>query len=164
MPNLFYSIFQNDILPFFYLYDSNDTLLQCAWMIDKNAHKSINLNYTFKKWNHFDEQLQNYFNRELKTFNINIDPLNNESLKDKVLNIIYKIPYGKTVSYKEIGEMVNSRGYRAIGQVCRINKLPLVIPCHRVVGKNNLGGYMGRNEKSVELFAKKKLLELEGII
>ena len=72
-----------------------------------------------------------------------------------VLREINRITYGETRTYSEIAEEVDSAPI-AIGQYCGRNPLPLIIPCHRVVGKNDLGGY--RSGKA----AKKKLLELEG--
>ena len=72
-----------------------------------------------------------------------------------VLRELNRIPYGETRTYSEIAEKVDSAPI-AIGQYCCRNPLPLIIPCHRVVGKNDLGGY--RSGKA----AKKKLLELEG--
>jgi methylated-DNA-[protein]-cysteine S-methyltransferase len=66
------------------------------------------------------------------------------------------IPYGVVRSY---GELALRAGYpraaRAVGTVCRTNKYPIIIPCHRVVGANGLGGYAYGSEM------KKELLRLE---
>jgi len=68
------------------------------------------------------------------------------------------IPYGKTVSYQELGKMVGlQNGSRAIGNACANNPLPLIFPCHRVIRKNgDLGGFSGGIE------VKRKLLSLEN--
>ena len=69
---------------------------------------------------------------------------------------IVKIPYGKTKTYSEIAAALNKpKAYRAVANACGKNKIALFIPCHRVVGKNNIGGY----EYGVGL--KKQLLALE---
>lgn len=72
---------------------------------------------------------------------------------------LLKIPPGQTVTYSELANKLNSHP-RAIGQACRSNPLPVTIPCHRVVGKNNLGGYFGHTQGEL-LDKKKKLLESE---
>ena len=74
----------------------------------------------------------------------------------KVWLAIKKIPYGQTKTYSQIAETIGCpTACRAIANACGQNKVPPFIPCHRVVGKNNLGGYeFGVNMKSW-------LLELE---
>ncbi len=60
------------------------------------------------------------------------------------LEYVYNIPYGKTMTYGEIAKAIGSpRASRAVGQANRSNPIPLVIPCHRVVGVNNPGGFSG---------------------
>ena len=74
----------------------------------------------------------------------------------KVWELISQIPYGETRTYGELARQLGSIGYsRGVGQACRANPLPLLIPCHRVVGSQNLGGFSGGIE------VKKKLLEVE---
>lgn len=77
----------------------------------------------------------------------------------KVLENCIKIPYGKTLSYKELAEKSgNIRAARAAGNALRRNPLPVIIPCHRVIGEDGgLHGFMGK--EGVEI--KKALLELE---
>ena len=72
-----------------------------------------------------------------------------------MLKSIDEIPYGETRTYSEIADEVNSSAI-AVGSYCGRNPLPLIIPCHRVIGKNNLGGY--KSGRSV----KKKLLDIEN--
>jgi len=75
-----------------------------------------------------------------------------------VLREMAKIPYGEVKSY---GELALAAGYpraaRAVGTVCRNNKYPIIIPCHRVVGSNGLGGY------AFGLVMKRELLKIEGV-
>ena len=76
-----------------------------------------------------------------------------------VLAEMARIPYGEVKSY---GEIAFAAGYpraaRAVGTVCRKNKYPIIIPCHRVVGSNGIGGY------AFGLAMKRELLRREGVI
>lgn len=55
---------------------------------------------------------------------------------------IRTIPYGSTVSYGELSKKIRSNGYRAVGSACGKNPVPILIPCHRVIAKNNkIGGF-----------------------
>ena len=73
--------------------------------------------------------------------------------------ILLKIPYGKTMTYKDIARMISpSMSAQAVGSAVGHNKISILIPCHRVIGSNSsLTGYAGGIEK------KEKLLEIEGI-
>lgn len=76
---------------------------------------------------------------------------------EEILKRICEIPFGSTMTYGEIADACGyGRAARGVGSVCRANPLPLLIPCHRVVGRRWLGGYTP--------FARIKamLLELEG--
>ena len=67
-----------------------------------------------------------------------------------------EISYGKTVSYSDLAKAAGSKkAFRAVGTICGDNLLPIVIPCHRVLAKNGLGGF------SSGIKLKKFLLELE---
>src|SRR6056297_2810358 len=57
----------------------------------------------------------------------------------KVWEAIYGIPEGEILTYKDIGKIIDNKGYRAIGQACKRNPFPVLIPCHRVVAKNGIG-------------------------
>lgn len=60
----------------------------------------------------------------------------------KVLEFVYTIPYGKTLTYAEIARAVGQpKAFRAVGQALKRNPLPLIIPCHRVVATNGPGGF-----------------------
>lgn len=75
----------------------------------------------------------------------------------KIYEAVSAIPYGSTATYREIAERVGSPGAaRAVGAACAANPIPLIIPCHRVVGASGLGGYGGG------AVLKRKLLEHEG--
>ena len=79
------------------------------------------------------------------------------SFQLKVWNIIREIPYGETRTYGEIASLINHPGScRAVANACGQNKLMLFVPCHRVIGKNNIGGYKWGSD------TKDYLLELEN--
>lgn len=105
------------------------------------------------------KQLNEYFNKKRKSFSI---PLSYKvsPLGRLVLEYLLSIPYGEARSYKQVGEAINSKAYRAIGNVNAKNPLPIVIPCHRVIRANSsLGGYNGGfTQNNIKQF----LLELEG--
>lgn len=83
--------------------------------------------------------------------------LNGTTFQQQVWDIIRHIPYGQTMSYGDIAKQLGSTGKaRAVGGAAHANPLPLIIPCHRVIGSNGtLTGFAG----GIEL--KKSLLHLE---
>lgn len=89
-------------------------------------------------------QLSQYFNGERKSFDIPV-LLEGTEFQKKVWQVLMKIPYGKTVSYADIAEQIGQpKASRAVGSANNKNKIPIIIPCHRVIGKNGkLVGYAG---------------------
>lgn len=84
--------------------------------------------------------------------------VNGNSFQKSVWVEIEKIPYGETKTYGQIAEAIGKpKAYRAVANACGQNKLALLIPCHRVVGKSNIGGY----HWGIDI--KKQLLELEKV-
>lgn len=72
------------------------------------------------------------------------------------------IPAGETRTYGELAKAIGSSA-RAVGGACGANPLPIVVPCHRVVGANgSLGGFMGARQEGFELSIKRWLLAHEG--
>jgi methylated-DNA-[protein]-cysteine S-methyltransferase len=105
-------------------------------------------------------QLRRYFAGELREFAL---PLATEGTRFqwRVWEALCRIPLGETRSYAEIARAIgNPRAARAAGQAIRRNRLPIIVPCHRVITASGaLGGYMGGAEGSVEI--KRWLLEHE---
>ncbi len=101
-------------------------------------------------------ELDEYFKGKRLSFNIPLN-LKGTSFQKKVWKALQNIPYGNTTSYKEIAEIVGSpKGYRAVGNANNKNPIPIMIPCHRIIGSSGgLVGYAGGLSK------KKKLLSLE---
>jgi methylated-DNA-[protein]-cysteine S-methyltransferase len=79
--------------------------------------------------------------------------------QQRVWQALQKIPLGQTVTYGKLAKQLGSCA-QAIGQACRRNPLPIIIPCHRVVAQNDLGGYSG-NKTGALLAAKEWLLNHE---
>ncbi len=81
------------------------------------------------------------------------------AFQKSVLKAISKIPAGETMTYGEVADSVGKPGAaRAVGNVMAGNPIPLILPCHRVVASNGLGGF------SSGLDVKRKLLKLEGAL
>jgi len=102
------------------------------------------------------KDLEAYFNGETIDFSVYPVRIDASEFVTKVLKEVRKIPYGETITYKELAERVGSSP-RAVGQALKKNPVPIIVPCHRVVAKNGLGGF----SSGVEV--KRKLLKLEGV-
>ena len=102
-------------------------------------------------------QLTEYFEGSRQTFDLELEPEGTEFQK-KVWWALDGIPFGETISYGELAERIGRPGAsRAVGAANGRNPLPIVLPCHRVIGSDgSLTGYGGGLE------TKKFLLELEG--
>ena len=88
------------------------------------------------------QQLREYFDGKRKTFDFNMKAQGTE-FQHKVWNALQTIAYGELCSYKQIAEKIgNPKASRAVGMANNKNPLPIVVPCHRVVGANGkLVGY-----------------------
>jgi len=102
-------------------------------------------------------QLQAYFHGELKAFEIPLAPEGTE-FQLLVWNSLRRIPYGQTISYAQLAQNIgNPKAVRAVGLANGCNPIPIIIPCHRVIGSDgSLTGFGGG------LPNKKKLLALES--
>lgn len=89
-------------------------------------------------------ELEAYFADPHHRFQLHLKP-KGSLYQQKVWNALLVIPVGRTLTYGELAIKLQSSP-RAIGQACKRNPLALFIPCHRVVGKDSLGGYMGNPE------------------
>lgn len=79
-----------------------------------------------------------------------------------VWQALQKIPASKTVSYGDLAERLHTSA-RAIGNACRANPIPLIIPCHRVVAKHHIGGFSGATSGR-DIERKRWLLRHEGAL
>jgi len=103
------------------------------------------------------DQLKEYFDGKRREFSLLLDMIGTDFQK-RVWNELLKISYGETISYKQLAlNLGDIKSIRAAATANGANPLPIVIPCHRVIGSDgNLVGYGGG------LDVKQKLLELEG--
>jgi O-6-methylguanine DNA methyltransferase len=90
------------------------------------------------------EQVKGYFRGERRDFELPLNfALMESDFQRRVLSEVSKIPYGATTAYGEIASRLNTSA-RAVGNANSRNPLPVIIPCHRVMGKDgNLRGYGG---------------------
>jgi len=87
-------------------------------------------------------QLSAYFSGKLTQFDLPLDPQGTEHQK-KVWEIMVKIPFAETLTYGDIAKEIGSAG-QAVGGACGKNPIPIIIPCHRVVGANGkMTGFSG---------------------
>jgi methylated-DNA-[protein]-cysteine S-methyltransferase len=118
---------------------------QAAWKQDKAAFAEV------------IRQLQAYFRGELKTFDVPL-AMEGTGFQLRVWNALRAIPYGETISYAQLAQRIgNPKAVRAVGLANGSNSIPIIVPCHRVIGSDgSLTGFGGG------LSTKKKLLELES--
>jgi len=104
-------------------------------------------------------ELESYLAGELREFQSPLD-LRGTEFQMKVWREARTIPYGTTCSYRDIAERIgHPRAYRAVGAANGANPIPIIVPCHRVIGRDgSLRGYGGG------LAMKEQLLRLEGAI
>lgn len=105
-----------------------------------------------------EAQLQEYFKDNRTQFDLPFH-YTGTSFQEQVWDVIASVPFGEFVTYGEIARRIGrANAGRAIGNACGRNPLPIIVPCHRVLGANGaLGGYSSGLDK------KRWLLRLEGI-
>ena len=108
-------------------------------------------------FNEAEDQLNEYFEGRRKTFDLALKP-SGTPFQLRVLEALQNIPYGQTATYRDIAGVIGKpRAVRAVGAANGRNPLPIVIPCHRVIGADgSLTGFGGG------LAAKSYLLNLES--
>ncbi len=104
------------------------------------------------------KQLDEYFEHRRQDFDLDVD-LRVAPFHERVLHELAQVPYGQLTTYGALAKRVDApRAARAVGTVMNRNPLPIVLPCHRVVGANgSLVGYGGGLDR------KEQLLRLEGV-
>lgn len=103
------------------------------------------------------KQMEAFLAGKLKVFRLPL-AFNGTEFENKVWNLLTEIPYGKTISYGELAQQMGDKNLsRAVGTANGKNFIPIIIPCHRVIGQNgNLTGFSGG------LWRKKWLLDHEN--
>jgi methylated-DNA-[protein]-cysteine S-methyltransferase len=105
-------------------------------------------------------ELDEYFDGKRQQFDLPVDVALLADFNRRVLGELARVPYGDVVTYGELATRVSRPGAaRAVGMVMNRNPLPIVLPCHRVIGANGkLVGYAGGLDR------KEQLLRLEGAL
>ena len=104
-------------------------------------------------------QLERYFAGKLRCFDLPL-AIGGTAFQQRVWTMMRDIPFGETATYGGIAMALGS-GPRAVGMACGRNPLPIVVPCHRVLGSGGTeGGYSGGRG----LATKRQLLALEGVV
>jgi methylated-DNA-[protein]-cysteine S-methyltransferase len=127
------------------------------WLEYKKTHNPIQKNKTLCK--EIIVQLEEYFIGKRKKFCIPLS-IEGTEFRKKVWKALQDIPYGEIRNYLQIAESIgNPKAVRAVGQANKFNQLPIIIPCHRVIGKSGkLVGFAGNRTPTQKL-----LLEIEGV-
>ncbi|KPI51894.1 cysteine methyltransferase [Clostridioides difficile] len=91
-----------------------------------------------------NKQLKEYLDGNRKEFDLPLELSGSEFMR-KVWNELCKIPYGETMTYIELANIINNpKAYRAVGMANSKNPISIFIPCHRLIGSNgSLRGYLG---------------------
>ena len=107
------------------------------------------------------DQLDLYFKRKLTKFTVPYT-LSGTNYQKRVLKEVANICFGDKKTYSDIAQKINTHP-RPVGNACRENPIQLLIPCHRVIGKNNIGGFSGEDIRvnGDMMMVKKNLLALE---
>jgi len=107
------------------------------------------------------DELREYFDGKRKRFSVSPVLSDCTQFQQRVLAATSRIPYGQTRSYGWLARSVHSpAAARAVGQTMARNPVPIIVPCHRVIGSN--GGLCGFGGGEKRLDLKRKLLEIEG--
>ena len=104
------------------------------------------------------QQLGEYFAGQRRRFNVSLAETDATEFQRSVWSTLQEIPYGSVMTYGEVAAAAGHPGaHRAVGNANHANPVPVLVPCHRVVASNGLGGYGGGDT------VKRFLLELEGV-
>lgn len=101
-------------------------------------------------------QLEAYMKGKLKVFDLPLAPRGGD-LHQAVFKAMLAIPYGETRTYGDLARELDTYG-QPIGQACGANPIPIIIPCHRILSANGLGGYSGEGGLDTKI----ALLKMEG--
>jgi methylated-DNA-[protein]-cysteine S-methyltransferase len=167
--SIYISTFETDLLGLIGVAVNQNGLLRLR-MFQENQDAFINLNKAYQEGTclvseletrEYKDQIQAYLKKQIKEFDLPIDWTIYTDFQRAVLQETYQIPYGETRTYGEIAAAIGKpKASRAVGQAEKSNQVPLVIPCHRVIGSDgSLTGYGGKDNTDL----KAKILAFEGI-
>ncbi len=123
----------------------------------KDAYLNLKAGKNYELLKKAKKQLTEYFEKKRRVFNLPLAPEGTEFQK-KTWKALLKIPYGRTISYSEQAKKIgNTKKARAVGAANGKNPIAIVLPCHRVIGKNGtLTGYTGGIDKKLFLLSLEK--------
>lgn len=137
------------------------------FLSNKHIYRIMFLDKKFSKFKGFDAKpieesiinwFKDYVHGKVQKFPFKLRT-EGTKFQQEVWNALQKIPFGKVETYNDIAQKINRpKAARAVGNACGKNPIPIVIPCHRVVAKTNIGGF----SSGIEM--KKKLLSIESSI
>lgn len=107
------------------------------------------------------EQLEKYFDDPHWAFDLPLD-LAGTPFQQRLWRFLYSVPVGQTDTYGHLANDLQS-GAQAVGQACRRNPVPVVVPCHRIISQQGMGGYVGEVDGE-KMRIKKALLAHEGYL
>jgi methylated-DNA-[protein]-cysteine S-methyltransferase len=128
-----------------------------VWLPDERRHGRHDVDDVPPVLKEAASQLEEYFAGERTVFDVPME-LDGTPFQKEVWAELSRIGYGETISYGELARRVGRpRGPRAVGQANGRNPIPIIVPCHRVLAGNGIGGYGGG------LKLKRALLAIEGV-
>ncbi len=157
MSAVYYTMFESPLGPLLLAGDSN-TLRRVSFESSKrSALPQADWKQNRAAFAEVIRQLQAYFRGELKEFDVPL-AMEGTEFQLRVWNELRAIRYGETISYAQLAERIgNPQAVRAVGLANGSNPIPIIVPCHRVIGSDgSLTGFGGG------LSTKKKLLDLES--
>lgn len=116
---------------------------------------ALNVNHIDADPAEIRRQVREYEMDERRTFDLEV--IYPDGFRGEVMQAMVAIPYGETRTYGELATLLDSSA-QAVGQSCGANPIPIVVPCHRVVGADSLGGFSAQGG----INAKRTLLAFEG--
>ena len=132
----------------------DEILYHLSVVEDKNVAENYQKN---KFTDRVVEEINEYLRGERQEFDIKYEFAEGTDFQKKVWKVLETIPYGEVYTYSDVAKKINNdKAVRAVGSACNNNPIWLIVPCHRVIGKNGeLTGYHG----GIDM--KKKLLDIE---
>ncbi len=103
-------------------------------------------------------QLDEYFEGHRRMFDLPLSPVGTE-FQRSVWQALVDVPYGATATYRDIAMRINRpKASRAVGQAVGANPLLVIVPCHRIVASNGIGGFSAGIDIKIKLLAAEKVL------
>lgn len=125
--------------------------------IENNYRDSDSFSFINKESKDIENKIDRYLNGKVKNLDLKVEFLAGTQFQKKIWNTAISIPYGNTISYRELASLAGYRkAWRAAGSALKKNPVMLIVPCHRVIRSDGTPGEFGGGKK-----VKKFLLNLE---